>query len=570
MCSARPKCRAFVPDRLFDLVAFLSMTTIKEHNPASKYLKVDEFVSYCKKCNVDVSISMLESYEKVGLLFPIYRIVVPDEYVRAVFEYNHRIPIDHNIPFDVDGEWREIDELADALSSYRLPKTPYLEQVLKNGHPLDYAYISKNRFLYKPALNSFKPWEEYKIDAGTIDGYPIKEDTVEHYYSPWQIFVVENLNERHTILENYVAGLRQGWGIFNKEISPSKILEYSELFQTVSNFRMIESLIWFDMTFDLKKSFIERELLEKILKEIKTVAKKEYEKHVHTGWINFIRKLVELFTKYFEEEKIKLSNELKSFLSSSLNMIMYATQKSFEEISDEYDGRFKGVRMLCLENNIVIYPGKLDKIFPDELKQSKERSLLIVEVYINELNKTLHDDAKIDAKVKEELIDNIIGCGHEIILSHLHELRKFWFNREPHWRSSIWAHIRSLTISIESIGQEWYKKRSRKEIFKSVFNEDYDDFRKVIGEKITDAEKPDEFKQKLTKILEYSKKDIKRIYGYHFVIAHLTRNYLSHNVQFDPEMLGSLFVEVYKSLVFTLISLFVKKEKDNEIKKIEE
>lgn len=535
------------------------MITKKQHNPVNKYLKVDEFVNYCKKCNVDVSISVLESYERVGLLFPIYRIVVPDEYVRAVFGYKYRTPYDPNTPFDIDGKWQGINELVDALSTYRSPRTPYFEQVLKNGHPLDYAYTCKNRFLSKPALDSFKPWKEYKIVAGTIDGYPIQEDTVEHYYSPWQIFVVDELNGTHTILENYVAGVRQGWGILNKEISPSKLLEYSELFQTVSNFRMIESLIWFDMTFDLKKSSIEGELLEKILKGVETVAKKEYEKHVHTEWIKFIRKLVELYTKYLEEEKIKLSNELKSFLLSSSNMIMYDTQKSFEEISDEYDGRFKGIRMQCLENNIIIYPGKLDKIFPDELKQSKEWSLWIVEVYINKLNKTLHDDAKIDAKVKEELIDNIIGCGHEIILSHLHELQKLWFNREPHWRSSIWGHIRSLVVSIESIGHEWYGQNRLGNILEYAFKKEYTDLIDSIDKGVTNAVTFDEYVQKLTKILEHRKKGARGICGHHLVVTHLTRNFVSHKGGFEKQVPASLFVEVYRSLIFTLISLFIKK-----------
>jgi len=546
------------------------MTTKREHNPVRKYLKADEFVNYCKKCNVDVSISVLESYERVGLLFPIYRIVVPDEYVRAVFGYKYRIPFDTNTPFDIDGKWQGIDELADALSSYCLPKTPYFEQVLENGHPLDYAYRCKNRFLSKPSLDSFKPWEEYKIDAGTIDGYPIKEDTVEHYYSPWQIFLVDEINYMHTIEENYISEQKKGWGILKKELHPSTLIEYSEPFQSVSNFRMMESLIWLDMTFDLRQSTIEGELFRKIMTKIESIAKKEYEKYSHGEWIKFIRKLVERYDEYLEKEKAKLSYELKQFLSSSINIIMDATQKSFEEISNEYDGKFKGVRMQCLENNIVICPGRIEKIFPDELKQAKDRALRVVENYIKELNEILPDDAKIDAKVKDELVDNIIGCSHEIIFSHLHELQKLWFNREPHWRSSIWAHIRSFAISIESLGRMWFKKDYLGNVLETAFKKDYTILRESLGKGIIDAKKPDEYKQKLTTIMENRKKGFKGICGHHLVIAHLTRNYLSHNVQFEPEMLGSLFVEVYKSLVFTLISLFVKKEQDKEIKKIEE
>lgn len=543
----------------FGVGKVINMSAQEKHKPVKKYLKGEELVEYCKVNRVAASLDILEAYEKTGLLFPIYRLVLPDEYVRAVFEYDNRIPFDSNIPFDVVDEWQEIVKLANALSSYSFPHSPAFREALENGHPLDSTWKEKNPFLHKPSLAEFKPWEEYQIAAGTIDGHPIKEETVEHYYAPWQIFVVDELNSMHTIKENYATGCKQGWGIFKRDVCPSKLLEYSELFQTISNFRMMERLIWIDMTFDLKQSVIEGELLKKIITRTEEVAKKEYEKHPHAEWIKFIRKLVELYEEYLEKEKIKLSNELKPLLTSTINMVMDATKKSFEEISKEYDGGFTGIPMQCLHENIIIYPWALERIFPDELKQAKERSLNTIEFYIKQLNEILSDDAKIDQEVKEHLINSIIGSGHEMLLSNLYEIKKLWFNREPHWKSSLWAHIRSFAVSIESVGHEWYGQNKLGNILEYVFKKEYVDLRDSIAKGITSAETPAEFKKNLDKIRKHSKKCTNDLCGPHLVVAHLTRNYLSHNDKFEPGMFGSTFLDIYRDLVFTLISLFKRK-----------
>lgn len=83
--------------------------------------------------------------------------------------------------------------------------------------------------------------------------------------------------------------------------------------------------------------------------------------------------------------------------------------------------------------------------------------------------------------------------------------------------------------------------------------------RDSVGREISDAKTPADYKQKMVKILEHKKNGIYGICGYHLIGAYLTRNYFSHKIKFEPDMLGSLFIEVYTDLLLTLISLFVKK-----------
>lgn len=535
------------------------MSGKEKHNSIKKYVEAKEFVEYCKANNVDASLYMLEAYEKVGLLLPIYRLIAPNEYVRTLFECNHRNPFDPNVPFDIDGKWEAIEQLRTALSHYSLKPLPQFSFALIHGHPLDYAYQSKNLFLQKPSEKDFKPWEEYKIVAGTINGHTFKEEKAEHYYASWQIFVLDELNRTHTIEENYATKQKKGWGIFKKELQPTKLISFFEYFQTISNFEMMESLIWHDITSDVRNMVIEGELYKQLKTRTAEQAKREYEKYPYSEWIKFIRKLVELYTGYTEREKIKLADECKRFLTSTINMIMDATKKSFEEIKGDYDGRFKGIRSTCREEDIFIYPGELERIYPDEVKKAKERARWSLESQIKQFNKTLPDNLKIEETITDALIDNIIESGHHLLLSHLHEIEKLWFNHSPHWESSIWAHLRSLAVSIESIGQEWFEERYLYNILKKAFGGKYTNLRDSIGKTITAAETPSDYKQKLDKILEHRGKSRSGICGHHLVTANLTRNYFAHKVKFEPDMLGSLFIEVYESLLLTLISLFAKK-----------
>lgn len=535
------------------------MSGKERHNSIKKYLEAKEFVEYCKGNNVDASLNMLEAYEKTGLLIPFYRLVFPDEYIRALFEYDYKV---NNTTLDAsfdDDKWQEIEQLRTALHSYNFKPLPQFDFALKHGHPLDYSYQNKNPFLQKPDKENFKPWEKYKIVAGTIDGHPVKQDTAEHYYTPWQIFVLDELNLMHTIEENYATKQKKGWGIFKQELHPSKLIAFFEYFQTISNFEMMTSLIWHNISFDVKGMVIEGELYRQFESRTGEQAKMEYKKHSDSEWIKFIRKLVELYTEYTKREKIKLASELKRFLTSTVNMIIDATGKSFEDICNAYDGKFKKFLGMGRDENIMIYPGELKRIYPDELKESKEVARISFNSQFKQINETLPDNLKIEEKTIAALINSITESGHHLLLSHLHEIEKRWFNHSPHWESSIWAHLRSFAVAIESIAQEWYGENKLGNILEYAFKKEYVDFVNSIGKGITNTKTSSEYKRNFAKILEHKKKSIQSICGYHLVSAHLTRNYFSHKIKFEPDMLGSMFIEVYKDLVFTLISLFVKK-----------
>lgn len=510
-----------------------------------KYLKAEEFVKYCKSNNVEASLEALEKYEEADLLYPIYRLIEPDEFVRADFDTKYN-------PAPIPG----IDSLTELLRNlqlYNMPIGNNLNQTLQKGHPLDDAYINKNPFLHKPSLSSFKPWKDYKIDVmDTRNRLKRKADTADHYYAPWQIFVLDAINYKNTILVNNITNRKTEYF----DLDPLKLLKYSELFQTICDVAMKESLIHTDISLRSKHYIIEGDLFTELTNRVTEVQKKGYQNHPHKEWIRFLRKLVELHELYLGREKSKLASELKHCLGITINIILGATQKSFDDISDEHDGPYKvGTG---IEDDSIIHAGELHRIFPTEIRQAKEHLGWLLPSNIEEFNKILPPNNPIPPETSEKLIDELIKNNQEIVLSHFHKIEDLWFHRELHWESSIWGHIRSFVISLDAIGGEWFRENYFNDTLDKAFPRTYGALKTSIENGITSADNLLEYKTKLESIIAHRKANKNVICGHHLVIACLTRNYLSHNIS-SSGIPDSLFIEIYQSLIFTLISLFVMK-----------
>lgn len=579
------------------------MSGKEKHNPIIKYLEAQKFIDYCKANRVNASFNVLETYEKYGILKPIYRLIVPEEYVKAKYEYNHfdyqkelqelvqevktkygHDKRNHYVPkikFNCPFKWKPIETLINAMSRYSImvPITQkdgsrdisHLENIIENGHPLERKYPKNNSFLKVPDKNDFRPWKEYEVVVEIKDGYPVKENTAEEYYAPWQIFVVDELNYRHTIEKNYLTKEVKGWSVIKENIHKSRILEFSDLFQTVSNFRMLKSIIWIIETDDVKGNVIEGKRYKTLEERTKKIAKKEYKCH-EDEWLKFIRKLVELYNHYTELEKNKLSQELKRFLGDTATMVIMARDIDFKTLCDEYGEGNKSWGIKIIDDIRVYYKG-LEKIFSIEENQLREHAHSIFPSYIKQINESLPADSKLPDNFNEQLVD-IIKKGDILLLTHLHEIEELWFNHKLHWVGTIWAHLRSLAIGMEDIGKEWFDERTLEGVFKKAFGENYKNLKEKYDSKlpkakdgknsITWATTPDEFIKKLNCILK--NKDLSNnisnspLCKYHLVVTRLTRNFIAHHTEIE-DIRWSLFIEIYRCLILTLISLAQKKPK---------
>jgi len=249
-------------------------------------MPAEDFANYCEINKVWASTGILEKYEENNLLLPIYRLMYPEDYVRTVIL--DRFPSQQvvvNPP-----EWlKELSNRLDILKD-RLSEDCY-KMVLSDGHPLDWLFKKGIPEFFRPNKDNFIPWKEYIVSV-KIEGREIGDSRAEHYYAPWQIFALEKLNENHTILENFATGYKKGWGILRKELIPSRILKYSDIFQSLTEYMMIDKILY---------NYYSQKGASQIPEE-KSVRDKEaqkvYLRHTHNEWINLIRKMIEIYVEH--------------------------------------------------------------------------------------------------------------------------------------------------------------------------------------------------------------------------------------------------------------------------------
>lgn len=532
------------------------MSGKEKHNPVTeRYLDAKEFCDYCNANRVKTSIETLEAYEKHGLLLPIYRLEYPEDYIRAVFEYNHR-PRGQSSDFDLMPEWTHIEELNNRLRYYcdrLLPGS--IEETLTSGHPLDCAHREKHPLIHRPMPGTFKPWDEYKIVAGTLEGRTIKQSKVEHFYAPWQIFVLDELNHYHTILNSYATGPVSEWNPLTKQLFHSKIQEWEDCFQTLADYCMFKNLLHYDDTLYSEYDLIEGPAYKRLCEQEKIRAIRCYEQHPYDKWIRFIRKLIELHVRYREREKVKLAEELKRTLIEAVEMVLNSTGYKYEQFCDEVDGPFKGERSFrcSLDDGIIIHPGELERIFPNEIKQLKEDVVWKLKEHAERMNKSLPKEEELDSEVSSRLTETLVSQDYVDILTHIYQIEHLWFSEELFWVDTLWAHLRSLAVCIENVGRKWFPKSNGIE---GIFHAAFSKYKKLKHTRIgnCDVKTSEEFKRKLDILLNQPRAT--EHCGQHLLITELTRNYLGHGGQLASGILGSKFINIYRALVETLLSLY--------------
>lgn len=544
----------------------LIKTTGKEsHNPLYKYLNHKEFIEYCDANGVDANDKILEIYEKLRLLLPIYRFIVPKEYIRFICKQNI-----NNSGYYLDNhpEWTPIEKLQHSLTAYTVPLEEYFKKTLREGHPLDYAIKYKNPFLVIPTKDNFKPWKFYKVKIYR-NLYPCRKEEAlaDHYYAPWQIFVLNELNEMYTEHKNILTKhARKHWVARsfkkNKKISASEINNYSNIFQILSNYTMFKYIIRLYVEGkNTQSQFLTEEDYDFYIKETKKIAKKEYKKISYDKWMEFIKKLCELW-EYLKDEKIKLSNEVKRFLSFTIDLVTIVENITFEKLDKNFVAKY-GTSAVKLSDELYIVPTGLEKIFPSEINELKRTAHLYLPDLVKELNKILPVEEQFPENFHENMITTLISEGYGTLFSHLYKIQDTWFNYEKFAFASLMAHLRSLIVSIEDIGKKWFKGNKINGMLRKAFDKEYEKLKnKYSGnyEKgITDAKTTGDFIKKANIILkhkEFSSKD--RLCNYYLVLTELSRNFFSHSNEIEEKLLRSVFGEVYKSAMFTLISLYKK------------
>ncbi|WP_305863654.1 hypothetical protein [Aliarcobacter butzleri] len=459
-----------------------------------KYYTEKDFINHCQECKLDIKPIDLKAFINQNTFITYYSV-----------KENNDINLEYNI--------------------YKNPNEH--QKVIENGHPFDIAF------------QEFNPNIKKKSSQNTI-----------HYYTRWQIFIISEILNHQFFIEKKICSIKH-YHLIKKIKNPfsSSLNEFEDYFQTITNFMMVETLL-FDQVFKQVKetngtNIIEGEYLSILNEKIKEISIKHFEKHEFSSWIKFLRKLTELYNNYLKVEKMKLSEEIKVFLSATINMIINTEEKIFENICEAFD--CTSSRTLQMKDNIFFYSGDLKRIFPDDIELSIEQFKLTF--------KNLTNEIKID-----ELITYLKSEKFEFIFLHIFDIEKIWFNREHYWQRKLWAYIRSLTIGIEAIAKQKFScKLSNLHSHLGFIqtNGDNSISTHLTKTRIGDSDSIEDYLEKLNILIEASKREqdaYKEEYFYH--IFYLTRNFFAHKFKVDDVMTGIIFYPIYESLKKTLLKVY--------------
>ena len=145
-----------------------------------RFISTRDFRSHANSLHVKfLDDRELEFYEQHCLLLPVGRLQQPPAYLIAMTATTQLWPVTNPEDLTPPDAFRRLQRShADGL------------------HPFD-AERDRNPFLVAPDCSTFWPWEADETIAVTApDGHVVRRPTVERYYAPWQVHVVELLRRQ--------------------------------------------------------------------------------------------------------------------------------------------------------------------------------------------------------------------------------------------------------------------------------------------------------------------------------------------------------------------------------------
>jgi len=349
------------------------------------------------------------------------------------------------------------------------------------------------------------------------------------------------------------------FAISGGRLRTSSLNEFSQLFAIITSFSYRRALLeikYFEGTSHTQNDWAD------IVKQADQIAKKLFAAFVYTDWIRFLRKLIELYEKYRDNERLLLSEEAKNNVSRTVRFLIFATGHEFQKICDDVSGPYKKSRGRGWKDGVMIYPESLEKMFPDEKwdLQQNVRHLLVRELH--SFNSTLIQGEQIPESLCEQLFDELLEEPKGSALAAIRKVNKAYGNPGLWQEDEIWSGIIDFSKSIEVHGKSWIGGSKLDNVLTNLFSSKlfpstYELLKKKTGrDKFTDIHNTDEFIEKLKFLKTTEVIPINKRCGRHLLIAHLTRNYSVHwRGLFGDDLRENLYL-IYPSLMRTLIVIY--------------
>jgi hypothetical protein len=547
-----------------------------------RYIEVGRFVSYCKSLNIDVSEGELEFYEKEKLLFPVARILIPEDYVRYMFDIQHNPnnPYYHKNQFELPNKWTKIYNLLERINFFVFHKDDSV-------HFFD-KHLGKSKYLVKPIETPFREWNSYRIVAGRIGNNSVAEQTAKHFYHYWQIYQIFEIQRyldfccKMTLRENSDFLQKKKYPLYyhisfpKRKVADGDYLGMNNEFDALSFF--IYQINRKEIAFVDKGKPIGGGLKQLSIRQVRALenADKRIAAYVCQRFdldedklFVFLRKLLYLHVDYERKERAKLAREIRKDASYLVSLIMYKTGLKSLEVSKRV-GRLGGY-----------FENYLDVIFPNQIEKAKKKATPTFESFLKDYNVSF-PSYQINAESLKRFLSFCEENNTLSFMSAISDINTEWFNRDSLSETALIFDLRECVCFAERLGelvvQKTRKRRIKtlirgritlKKVIRAFFEQEVW-FNEFIGmwEERSGFDTVEEFQQKYSYLIGHNvlssfqeKDSLFRT----FLLTSLIRNYIVHrNVNF--RFFEDNYILLVKNAAFVIFLLWHQVEKKRLIK----
>ena len=522
----------------------------------TRYLEVRDFIRYCQKLNVKVDEKELKYYEEKGIMLPVARVVLPEEYIKRMYECQHR-----SIDMPCLHEWPEIDRLYDRPLVLLEDYAQLTDEKLV--HPFDREF-GRNPYLVRPDLNNYRPWDSYRVVVEHHGNYDIRESTATHYYSYWQVHQLYEIQKYPDLYKNrfLIDNLPDE---FKKKHWIPRALNL-ELYRSFHGYaHLFDALSFYITVYDRerKRTFAQipeqhgirtldtkqhQEYLDRLSAHAKFVADK-YGLKKHDLY-SFLLHLLNLRSDYQRAERLKLADEIEKDIDFLTRFIAGVTGQSFNEIAEEVGKR----------NPLV----KREFRHLDRAVQVLDYARDTFERLMNDYNEEFPGFNISSSTEIDGLLKFIETSGLFIIPYAIFNTDKALNNPRAFRKTSLYMGMKNLATGLECLIREIAKKIPNAtgsmdtlgNLINTVFKEWRNEFWKERGKRPHPTPtKPSEFIANVIGVYKDPLLD-QKIQGHIirvFLIAYWARNLTAHHYTLEDELYGDLYSKVYRAIYYAML-----------------
>ena len=334
-----------------------------------RYLRSEDFARLCKAVGLHICTDYeLEEYERKQWMFPVARMVMPDDYARAFCAHSQQL----NSKVKFDDQYLPFHELDWAIRHNIQTDETQANQDLR--HPIDIAWGNVDG-LERPVEGEYKPWDIYVISL-EVAGREVRYPTATHFYHYWQMYELYQVRKRR-------KGMYRD-NVLLPELGPTHNndpLALSVLFDAVSYFQHLyqsqRSLLFQGLRADeddwISLDETQQDDLEQAAQRYADDSVQMYELDQNALYSG-LRRIMELHASYEEADRTRLAEALKTDLWRTVEFMHFALGTPTKEIAEQAGTIGGYVR------------NYLELLFPNRRQETRSKSLSVLRSLVQEYN----------------------------------------------------------------------------------------------------------------------------------------------------------------------------------------